>query len=130
VDDVLYLALTLRNVGAGIAVLQAWNPRDGLLMADMQRPDVGAFRPLRRDQYIAGGDVGVWQAVLRDPTDPIRASLTAAAAERRSFSLDLLYTDHIGGQRTISSFAVLSDDGDRWIAAAGRHWYLDTAGPR
>jgi hypothetical protein len=130
VDHVLYLALSLRNVGAGIAVLQAWNPRDGLLMADMQRPDGDAFRPLRRDQYIAAGDVGVWQAVLRDPADPIRASLTTAAAERRSFSLDLLYTDHVGGQRTISSFAVLSDDGDGWIAAAGRHWYLDTAGPR
>jgi hypothetical protein len=129
-DDVLYLALSLRNVGTGIAVLQAWNPRDSVLMADMERPDVDAFRPLRRDQYIAGGDVGVWQAALRDPSEPIHASLTAAVAEHRSFSVDLLYTDHIGGQRTISSFGVLSDDDGGWIAAAGRHWYLDTVAPR
>jgi hypothetical protein len=129
-DDVVYLALSLRNVGAGIAVLQAWHPRDSVLSADTPRPDVDAFRRLRRDQYIAAGDVGVWQGAVRDPADPVHASLAAAAAERRSFSLDLLYTDQVGGQHTISSFGVLAADDGGWLAAAGRHWYLDTVAPR
>src|SRR2546421_1309231 len=66
-DDVVYLALSLRNVGAGIAVLQAWHPRESLLSATDPEPDVGEFRPLSRDQYIAAGDVGVWQGAIRDP---------------------------------------------------------------
>jgi hypothetical protein len=130
VDDVVYLALSLRNVGAGIAVLQAWHPQDTLLRADTPRPDVDAFRPLRRDQYIAAGDVGVWQGALRDPADPLHGSLSAAAAARRPFTLDLLYTDQVGGQRTISSFGVLTGDDGGWIAAVGRHWYLDGIAPR
>ena len=130
VDDVLYLALSLRNVGAGIAVLQAWNPQDSLPTSDAQPPDVAAFRPLRRDQYIAGGDVGVWQGALRDPADPLHAMLTGAATERRSFSVDLLYTDQVGGQRTVSSFALLSEDDGSWLGAVGRHWYLDAVAPR
>ena len=130
VDDVVYLALSLRNVGAGLAVLQAWHPRDRVLSTDEPPPPVDDFRPLRRDQYIAGGDVGVWQGALRDPADPLHATLTAAATERRSFSLYLLYTDQVGGQRTISGFGVLPTEEGGWVAAVGRHWYLDAIAPR
>ena len=130
VDDVVYLAVSLRNVGAGIAVLQAWHSSEGLPTADAPAPDVDEFRPLRRDQYIAGGDVGVWQAAVRDSADPLHASFIAAATERRSFTLDLLYTDQVGGQRTISSFGVLSSEDGGWLAAVGRHWYLDAVAPR
>jgi hypothetical protein len=130
VGDVVYLALSLRNVGAGIAVLQAWHPRETVLSAEDPPPPVDEFRPLKRDQYIAGGDVGVWQGAIRDSADPLHATLTAAATERRSFSVDLLYTDQVGGQRTISSFGVLAADDGGWLAAAGRHWYLDAIAPR
>jgi hypothetical protein len=130
VDDVVYLALSLRNVGAGIAVLQAWHPHEDLPLVDGPPPDVDEFRRLKRDQYIAGGDVGVWQGALRDPADPVHAGLTTAAAERRPFSVDLLYTDQVGGQRTISSFGVLTADDGGWLAAVGRHRYLDAVAPR
>jgi hypothetical protein len=130
VGDVVYLTLSLRNVGAGIAVLQAWHPHEGLLRGgDAPLPAIDEFRSLTRDQYIASGDIGVWQGAVRDSADPLHAVLTAAATEGRSFSLDLLYTDQIGGQRTISRFGVLSDD-DGWLTAAARHWYLDTVAPR
>jgi hypothetical protein len=129
-EDVVYVALSLRNVGAGIAVLQAWHARDSLMTFDDPSPSLDDFRPLRRDQYIAGGDLGLWQGASRDPADPIHASLAAAATERRSFSLDLLYTDQVGGQRMISSFGVLPTDEGGWLAAVGRHWYLDAIAPR
>jgi hypothetical protein len=130
VDDVVYIALSLRNVGAGIAVLQGWYPREGLPTADDSAPDVDLFRPLRRDQYIPAGDAGVWQGALRDPAEPIHASLATAATEHQSFGVNLLYTDQVGGQRTISTFALLATDGGAWESAVGRHRYLDAVAPR
>jgi hypothetical protein len=44
--------------------------------------------------------------------------------------VDLLYTDQVGGQRTISGFGVLAARDGKWIAAAGRPWYLDAVAPR
>jgi hypothetical protein len=138
--DAVYLALSLRNVGAGLAVMQAWRAhsvaeaepvsdtwRDGVL--SQGAPGVEEFRPLTRDQYIPSGDIGVWQGALRDPADPLQATLSAATAERRRFLVDLLYTDQVGGQRTISRFGVLPSD-DGWLTAAARHWYLDAPAPR
>jgi hypothetical protein len=138
--DAVYLALSLRNVGAGLAVLQAWRPHS-VAEAETQSetvwresvqadvPVVEEFLPLTRDQYIPGGDIGVWQGALRDPDDPLYATLTAATAEQRRFVLDLLYTDQVGGQRTISRFGLLPGD-DGWLTAAARHWYLDAPAPR
>jgi hypothetical protein len=54
----------------------------------------------------------------------------AARAERRPFTVDLLYSDQVGGQRTISRFAVTPPGEDRWLGNVGRHWNLDLAGPR
>jgi hypothetical protein len=127
---VVFLALSLRNVGAGLAVLQAWQGYGELLTGREQPADVDDFRPLRRDQYIAAGDVGIWQAAVRDSADPLNAALTAVATEHVGFTVDLLYTDQVGGQRTISRFGVLPGDDGGWVTAAARHWYLDAPGPR
>jgi hypothetical protein len=129
VGDVVYLTLSLRNVGAGIAVLQGWHPHERIREASEPPPVADAFRPLLRDQYVAAGDVGIWQAAVRDPAHPLHQALTSVAIERRSFSVDLLYTDQIGGQRTITRFGLFAEQ-DGWRGAAGRHWYLDTAAPR
>jgi hypothetical protein len=139
--NAVYLALSLRNVGAGLAVLQGWRAHsvaeaephsDTAWRASVHTeaaPDVEEFRPLTRDQYIAGGDIGFWQGALRDPDDPLHATLTTATAKRRRFLVDLLYTDQVGGQRTISRFGLLPGD-EGWLTAAARHWYLDAPAPR
>ena len=44
-------------------------------------------------------------------------------------TVELLYSDQVGRQRTISRFG-LTPAGDSWIAALNRHWYLDWEGPR
>jgi hypothetical protein len=130
VDNAVYLALSLRNVGSGIAVMQGWQPYDRLLTGDTGQPDAQDFRPLSRDQYVPGGDVGIWQAALRHPDDPLHAALSAFASDRTPFSLDLLYTDQVGGQRTISRFGLLPGEDQGWLGTASRHWYLDAAAPR
>ena len=136
--DAVYLAISLRNVGAGIAVLQSWRasslpqPEEGWrqsVIAGTEPPGLDDFRPLRRDQYIASGDVGIWQGVVRGASDPLHEELTTAAAERRRFVVDLLYTDQVGGQRTISRFGVLPIE-EGWLVGAARHWYLDAPAPR
>jgi hypothetical protein len=140
-SDVVYLALSLRNVGAGIAVMQGWvvhsvagaEPqseqawRDSV--KDIDAPRVDEFRPLTRDQYIASGDIGIWQGAIRDPADPMHAPLMAGITERRPVSIDLLYTDQVGGQRTISRYGLMPED-DVWRTVAARHWYLDAPSPR
>jgi hypothetical protein len=126
----VYVVLSLRNMGAGIAVLQAWYPHPALRLGPtVPPPAVDDFRQLTRDQYIPSGDVGLLQAAVRDAADPMHEGLTAAIVERHSFTIDLLYTDQIGGQRTISRFGVLRE-GDGWLTAVSRHWYLDAAAPR
>ena len=141
-SDALYLAASLRNVGEGIAVLQGWRSdgsagaeagrdarwREGMVKGDA--PDPRDFRPLMRDQYIPSRELGFWQAALRDVSDPLFEVITGAIGEGYSLSLDLLYTDQVGGQRTISRFGMVPDDEDRWRIAVARHWYLDADAPR
>jgi hypothetical protein len=129
-DGVLYLALAVRNVGAGIAVLQGWSLSPGLSTGSVDHPPEAGFRRQARDIYIAPGDAGIWQGALRDADDGARDAMAAARAERRSFTVDLLYSDQIGGQRTISRFGVTPAGEDRWLGNAGRHWNLDAAGAR
>jgi hypothetical protein len=123
-DDVVYLALSLRNVGAGIGVLQGWyvwpdwqSGRDPLA--------VDQFRRLSRDLYIPAGGIGMWQGALRDPSEEINRQLSKLCGNPETFSIDLLYTDHVGGQRTISRFSVVPAGEGGWMASVGRHWNLD-----
>jgi hypothetical protein len=129
-DGNLYLALALRNVGAGIAVLQGWHPWPDQVLADVSHPPVDDFRRHTRDLYIAPGDVGLWQGALRDSKDEVHHAIAAARAGRRPVSLDLLYSDQVGGQRTISRFGLTPAGEDRWIGSVSRHWNLDSASPR
>jgi len=77
-DGNLYLALALRNVGAGIAVLQGWRAWPERVLGDVGHPPVEDFPPHTRDLYIAPGDVGLWQGALRDPDDELHGGIVAA----------------------------------------------------
>jgi hypothetical protein len=126
----VYLGLALRNVGNGIAVLQGWYPWPELVTADVDHPPVEHFRRQIRDIYVAPGDVGIWQGALHEDDGDLFRAMVTTLDERRPFSIDLLYSDQVGGQRTISRFVVSPIDDDRWLGAAGLHWNLDLAGPR
>jgi hypothetical protein len=133
IDDengTLYLGLALRNVGAGIAVLQGWHPYAERVLSDVDHPPLEDFRRHVRDLYIAPGDVGLWQGALRDANEDVRSAIAAARAERRPCTVDLLYTDQVGGQRTISRFGLMPAGDDGWIGNVSRHWNLDYDGPR
>lgn len=137
VDDKLYLAIPLRNVAAGLAVLHGWHlaPREPA-NATMQAPAVEDFRMQVRDLYVPAGDISFWQAAVRDREDPLYAPLRGAIEAGAGLLVDLLYGDHEGGQRTITRFNITprrqadAEDEGLWVCATVRHWNLDRADPR
>ena len=70
-------------------------------------------------------DVGFWQAAVRDPDDADRSRLMQALAGRRRLSVDVLYTDMYGGQRTISRFGLQPVGDDQWLSSMSRTFVLD-----
>jgi hypothetical protein len=129
-NGTIYLGLALRNVGAGIAVLQGWYVWPDIMRGDVDHPPVDGFRRQLRDIYIAPGDLGMWQGALREADDDLIGEISAVRADRRRFTIDLLYSDQVGGQRTVSRFSVTPAGEDRWLGSAGRHWNLDSPSPR
>jgi hypothetical protein len=130
-DGLVYLAISLRNVGSGIGVCQGWVVMSefGTSRSMPTHAPLEEFRPHTRDLYVPAGDIGMWQGALRNPDDPVRAAAARAIDAREPLSIELLYTDQIGGQRTITRFG-LTPAGDSWLASVTRHWYLDWEGPR
>jgi hypothetical protein len=129
-DGTVYLAISLRNVGADIGVLQSWAVRPGRQYARHEHSDEEDFRALTRDLYIPAGDIGLWQGALRDGSDALREEIAAAAGAREPITVELMYTDQVGGQRTITRFGLTPVGDEDWLASVTRHWYLDGGGPR
>jgi len=128
--EAVYLAMALRNVGSGLAVLDRWDFYAEVLRGDLPHREPEAFRRLTRDLYVPAGDRGFWQGTFRDTADPAYASAREAIESRKGMTIDLLYGAHEGGQRTISRFALMPTDDGGWLASASRHWNLDRADPR
>ena len=137
-DGKLYLAIPLRNVASGIAVLHGWYLWPRRASAELVPPIETAnedFHRLSRDLYVPAGDVSFWQAAVRDPDDPLHAPLREAIRARTGISIDILYGDHEGGQRTITRFflsprAHNDEDPWLWLCSTSRHWNLDREDPR
>jgi hypothetical protein len=129
-DDAIYLAIALKNVGSGLAVLDRWDFQDDRHLNDPTHRPPEDFRRLTRDIYVPAGDFGFWQGAFRDTTDPWFSAARDAIAEPRAMTVDLLYRDTEGGQRTISRFSLIPDHTGQWITSVGRHWNLDRSDPR
>ena len=130
-EEAVYLAIALRNVGSGIAVLHGWHMHPHLLVGRSDHPAPEEFTRLSRDIYVPPGDDGFWQGSFRDPSSEEFQTARRTIAARESFSVDVLYGDFEGGQRVITRFALVPrEDGNEWLASAGRHWNVDRGDPR
>jgi hypothetical protein len=129
----IYLAMSLRNVGSGIAVLHGWHFYPAWTRESEHAP-LDEFVRQTRDLYIPVGDIGFWQAAFRDPTDPRYEAARKVIEARQPWTVELLYGDHEGGQRCVTRFTALSRDGaDQdagWFASQSRHWNIDRPDPR
>jgi len=129
-DDAVYLAVTLKNVGSGLAVLDRWNFLVDRQTANRTHAEPDSFRRLTRDLYVPAGDIGFWQGAFRDKDDPMFATARDAITERHDLTLDLLYRDHEGGHRTISRFILIPGHDGQWLTSVSLHWNLDRSDPR
>ena len=73
-------------------------------VADYPHADPEDFRMQTRDLYIAPGDIGFWQAAIRESGDPDYPGLRTCIEDAEPFTIELLYGDHEGGQRTDHPF--------------------------
>jgi hypothetical protein len=129
-NGVVYLAASLRNVGNGLAVLDRWHLRPERITEDLADTELVDFRRLTRDIYVPAGDTGFWQGAIRDPADPLFETAREAIEAPRPLTVDLLYGDHEGGQRTITRITLLPGPDGQWLVTGSRHWYLDRPSPR
>jgi hypothetical protein len=90
-------------------------------------PHPSAFARQQRDLYVAAGDLGFWQAALRDPDTELYRTTGEAISSGARITVDLLYGDHEGGQPTITRFVLLPVSGQRWRCDVTHHWSLDRA---
>ncbi len=124
-DEAIYLAFGLRNFGSGIGILQAWHPIPDRVMGGVPHGPLEHFRPQSRSLYIPSGGLGFWQGALRDPTEPVYARFAEAIKNRTPVTVELLYSDMNGGQRTVTRLAILPGQQDHWLASVSQHWPVD-----
>jgi hypothetical protein len=150
-NDVIYLAMALRNGGSGLGVLHGWRARAqpprqdqvvsrGVRLLDdapstdtplSTEPSLEEFRRQQLDLYIPAGDTGYWQGALRDPEEPGYAEVRDAVSDERGIWIDLLYGDYEGGQRTIVRIGVSPwPDSKGYRAYVLRYWNVDRQDPR
>jgi hypothetical protein len=135
--QVVYLAIALRNAGNGIALLDSWRFFPGR-RREVDHAPLEEFQRQTRDLYIPVNDVGFWQGAFRDPEAAGYQEARQTIENQQPWTVELLYSDHEGGQRTVSRFQVVpahqqdqdAESGPRWLATSSRHWSIDSRGPR
>jgi hypothetical protein len=129
-EEAIYLTMSVRNVGNGIAIMHGWRIELSRDISGMTRPEVSDFHRLTRDLYVAVGDVSFWQGAFRDPTETDFSEVSARIKEPERMFLDILYGDHQGGQRVISRFSLVPRPDGAWFPTVVRHWNVDQPDPR
>jgi hypothetical protein len=127
-EDVVFLAISVRNVGTGLAVMHGWTVDSGLAR-DRVYPPLEEFTDQIRDIYVAPGDIGFWQGALRDPAAQEFQPVADAVRAGHGLTVYLLYGDYEGGQRVVTQFT-LHKEGENWLASAVLHFNVDRPDPR
>jgi hypothetical protein len=127
--NVVYMAVSIRNVGSGLGVLRGWHLEPGI-QRERTHPPLEEFTSQGRDIYVAPGDDGFWQGAFRDPAADQFKAVAAAIGAGESLMLSLLYGDFEGGQRVITQFTLSHAEDDSWLASAVRHFNVDRPDPR
>ena len=130
--DNLYLAIGVRNGGNGLALIHGWRIEVAEQTGN-RPPPTDQFRRQQRDIYIPPGEPGFWQGAIRDRSDPAYDEIRSAMRSGARVSIDLIYGDYEGGQRTIARIGLTKDgdvERDDYLAEVGRYWNIDGIDPR
>ena len=94
------VTVRIAHAGPGLGVIHGWRIEQGRSSAEADRPAADSFHRQGRDLYIATGDTGFWHAAVRAEDHPDRELLMLMIKERARITVDLLFGDSEGGQRT------------------------------
>ena len=94
----------------------------------MRNPMSSGRRPATSTCPAAISASGKQRSAIRQ--DPEYAALMEAVSAPRVFAVEVLYTDHEGGQHTIGMFSLAPMGESRWLCSMVRHWNLDRPDPR
>src|SRR4051812_11579544 len=128
-DEAVYLAMSVRNVGSGIAVLHGWWFSE-IAFGITEPPPLDEMIRLSRDIFVPAGGVGFWQGAFRDPASDEYALARRVVEERQRFAIAVMYGDLEGGQRTITRFGMSPKQDEGWFVSAARVWNVDRPAPR
>jgi hypothetical protein len=120
----LLLGAALRNVGAGLAVIQGWWIGPSRSSTDADHQPLERFRRLTRDLYVPAGATGFWQGTIRDRGDPQFDQIRDALARGEPFTVELLYSDHVAWQQFVTRLVISRRTPGDWTTSAARHWNL------
>jgi hypothetical protein len=150
-DSAIYLAISVRNAGTGMAILHGWRACPGVRdplnnPIPKVHPPLEEFTAQTRDLYVAPDDVGFWQGALRDPLQDLFSAVAAEVKAQGQVYIDLLYGNFEGGERVVSRFNLVYREPSRlghaaagpgqapaegrWLASVVRHWNVDRPDPR
>jgi len=76
-DGAVYMVISVRNVGTGLAVMHGWHV-EVTGQPQQTHPPLEDFTAQTRDIYVASGDIGFWQGALRDPATAQFKAVAAA----------------------------------------------------
>ena len=133
VDDAIYLTMSVRNVGSGIAVLHGWRIEFERDMDRIARPRPAPNRGVSSfDSRSLHRRRGCWvlAGCIPNRSEPEFALVRGRITDPERIFVDLLYGDHQGRQHVITRFSLLPRHDDGWIASVSRHWNVDRPNPR
>lgn len=128
-DEAVYLVIPVRNSGADIAVLHGWRFYPERVLS-RDHASLEEFTRLSRDIYVPANDVGFWQGAFRESSSDEFKAARAAIDAREPVTIEVLYGDHEGGQRSITRYVLFPGEGGRWLPSVSRHWNVDQPDPR
>jgi len=88
-DGVVYMVISVRNVGTGLAVMHGWHV-EVTGQPQQTHPPLEDFTTQTRDIYVAPGDIGFWQGALRDPATAQFKAVAAAVEAGDPMMLSIL----------------------------------------
>ena len=129
-DGNLYLAMSVRKAGSGVAVIHGWHLVLRELHQDHPHAEPDEFRRQLRDLYVPADDVGFWQGAIRDRDDaeyrrPARRRDAHLGSSRSS---SCTATTRAASARSGGSLWLRSSDA-QWLCSVVRHWNLDRPDP-
>lgn len=117
----VYLAVSIRNVGSGVAVLHGWHVQAGL-QTQRSHPPLEEFTTQNLDIYVAPDGNGLWLSALRDPAPGLITAPQCWLFSARWLRLSDMTENNAAREVCIWTYWVRPEAEEGFKALLARHW--------